>query len=114
MTKSVLLAFLVVCLACLIHEYESHSLPISAEMLAKIRKANAGRDLPIIWSFHIHCQFVLGEKDAVESALALRQSFVDHFNLTGVPLCKSTFDDVRLCMFGMFALLCQKKIIPES
>lgn len=79
---------------------DSHSLPISAEMKKKIIEANIGKDLPVVWSYHIHCMFILGEKESIEDALSLMQKFIMKFNLTNVPKCRSTFDDVRLCMFG--------------
>lgn len=101
MIKTIILAFGLVSLACLVREHNSHSLPISAQMKQKIIEANVGRDLPVVWSYHIHCVFVLGEKDTVIAALDLRQQFIAQFNLTNVPQCKSTFDDVRLCMFGI-------------
>lgn len=101
MNRLILLVLPALVLISLAPESNSHSLPISAEMKKKIIEANLGKDLPVVWSYHIHCMFVLGEKETVETALNLRQSFVDKFNLTGVPLCKSTFDDLRLCMFGI-------------
>lgn len=100
MKRLILAALLAVLFIGFMPEVNSHSLPISAEMMKKIKTANIGKDLPVVWSYHIHCMFIFGDKENVEIAFQLRQRFVDKFNLTGVPLCRSTFDDVRLCMFG--------------
>ena len=80
---------------------DSHSLPMSKEMKKKAIEANKLTALPVVWSYHIHCLFTNGNPEKVKAAQALHDLFVFNFNLTNVPLCKSTFDDIRLCMFSM-------------
>jgi hypothetical protein len=73
---------------------------MSAEMRKKAAELNKGLSLPVIWSYHIHCLFVNGDDKRVALAKQLREDFISHFNLTNVKPCQSTFDDLRLCMFG--------------
>jgi len=72
----------------------SHSFPMSS----KPRITLSG--LPQIQSYHIHCQFINGDKNEIAKAISFRTNFVNHFNLTNVEACKDLFDDIRLCMFG--------------
>lgn len=77
----------------------SHSLPMSPAMRKRVEEYNKDKDLPVVWSYHIHCNFVNSDNDQVKAAAMLRESFINYFNLTNVTPCKSTFDDIRLCMF---------------
>ena len=89
-----------VLLGIFISQIDSHSLPMSKSMQKRIRELKFKNELPNVWSYHIHCLFINGDNTRVKSALELRNTFVNHFNLTNVQACTSTFDDIRLCMFG--------------
>ena len=88
------------CSLVIIATTESHSLPMSKEMQAKVIEANKYSVLPVVWSYHIHCLFTNGNPVKVNASIALRNLFIQTFNLTQTKLCTSTFDDLRLCMFG--------------
>ena len=63
---------------------------------------NEGDNLPVILSYHIHCVFVNADSSIVQKAANLYKDFQIQFNLTSSPLCNSTFDEKRICMFGKF------------
>ena len=67
----------------------------------KIAEWKEGDDFPTILSYHIHCVFVNSDSSRVAKAMALYVQFQKVFNLTSEPLCTSTFDEKRICMFGM-------------
>ena len=90
----------ILCSLVIIDETEGHAFPMSKELQMKATEMNKLRDLPVIWSYHIHCLFVNGDPVKVNASVELRNPFMKNFNLTQTPLCTSTFDDIRLCMFG--------------
>jgi DOPA 4,5-dioxygenase len=55
--------------------------------------------LPPFLSYHIHVLFILGNNDSINTALALRSRFVEHFNLSQTANCTGLFHQGRLCMF---------------
>lgn len=77
-----------------INNVNSHSFSIPSNLMTN------SSDSPTIHSYHIHCQFINGDKAKVAAALSLRSRFVNHFNLTNVEACKDLFTDIRLCMFS--------------
>ncbi len=94
-----LCAFLLVAFI-FINNVDSHSFPMSKEMKLRAQEMSKLKALPVVWSYHIHCLFTNGNPEKVKAARTLHEAFIDNFNLTNTPLCTSTFDDIRLCMFG--------------
>ena len=88
-------------LAICITYVHSHSFPMSEKTRRQADLVNKDKDLPMVWSYHIHCNFVNGDNDDVQAAMDLRQAFIKYFNLSQVKACQSLFDDIRLCMFDV-------------
>ncbi len=76
----------------------SHSFPIK-----NIIKPNNPTEVPTVYSYHIHCQFINGDSNKTKVALDFRQRFIEQFKLQNVIPCRDLFDDIRLCMFGTIA-----------
>ena len=72
---------------------ESHSFPMT-------KSIDGNSTLPTVWSYHIHCMFISGDKSKVKQAVDLRNKFSKNFQLESEPACKDLFDDMRLCMFN--------------
>ena len=102
MLKTIATCLLVTVLlsSCFFESADSHSFPMTRKRREEAARLNKGKDLPVIWSYHIHCMFINGDPDSVTGALQLRERFIAHFNLSQVERCQSLFDDIRLCMFG--------------
>ena len=108
------IALFLILVGVLIFQIDSHSLPMPkslAKRISELKRESNG--LPPVWSYHIHCLYVNGNEERVNSALKLREQFIAHFNLSKVEICRSTFDDVRLCMFGKFNKFLILKILRD-
>lgn len=103
---------IIICSVMFIDETEGHAFPMSKEMQIKARELNKEGDLPVIWSYHIHCLFVNGDPVKVNASIDLRNSFIKNFNLTQTKQCTSTFDDIRLCMFGKNKTSLKLRLFP--
>ncbi|XP_062509537.1 uncharacterized protein LOC134185693 [Corticium candelabrum] len=55
--------------------------------------------LPPFQSYHIHVMFIFGNPKSIDTAMALRARFVEHFNLSKTANCTGLTHQGRLCMF---------------
>jgi DOPA 4,5-dioxygenase len=86
---------MIVCVAQLVHGHSTHY-NLEPEVIRMYEKNGS---LPPFRSYHIHVMFIFGNEESVNTAMALRARFVEHFNLTNTANCTGLFDQGRLCMF---------------
>jgi hypothetical protein len=96
MATCVVLLCMIVCVAQLVHGHSTHY-NLEPEVIRMYEKNGS---LPPFRSYHIHVMFIFGNEESVNTAMALRARFVEHFNLTNTANCTGLFDQGRLCMFG--------------
>ena len=88
-----------VCLAACVALVNSHSTDYKLDPEV-VRRYEKNGILPPFQSYHIHVMFIFGNDESINTAMAVRARFVEHFNLSNTANCTGLFHQGRLCMFG--------------